>query len=112
MCFLCPDCNADNTDSACASSAHAACMSYTGSNSDSMSGYAGLATGMAFATEYQGEATPHGHGFVSLVNMYQHHNLNDIKDLIERNHQGISTDEVLERVTHVVEHLQREDQFN
>lgn len=35
-----------------------------------MGGYAGLATGLAFATEYQGEATPHGHGFVSLANMY------------------------------------------
>ena len=30
-----------------------------------MGGYAGIATAMAFATEYQGEATPHGHGFIS-----------------------------------------------
>ena len=49
-----------------------------------MGGYAGLATGMAFATEYQGEATPHGHGFVSLANMYQHHNLEQIGSIIER----------------------------
>ena len=32
-------------------------------------GFAGLATGLAFATEFQGDGTPHGHGFVSLANM-------------------------------------------
>ena len=76
-----------------------------------MGGYAGLATGMAFATEYQGEATPHGHGFDSFVNMYQHHNLNEIGNLIEQNHRGISAEDMLERVTHFVEHLQREDEL-
>ena len=71
-----------------------------------------MATGMAFATEYQGEATPHGHGFVSLVNMYQHHTLQEIGQLIETNHRGIRPDDMLNKVLAFVEHLQREDHFN
>ena len=71
-----------------------------------------MATGMAFATEYQGEATPHGHGFVSLANMYQHNNLDEIGRLIERNHRGISAEDMLARVTHFVEHLQCEDHLD
>ena len=30
------------------------------------------AAAMGFATEFQGDGTSHGHGFVSLSNMYQH----------------------------------------
>ena len=77
-----------------------------------MGGYAGLATGMAFATEYQGEATPHGHGFVSLANMYQHHTLEDIGKIIEDNAEGISPEVMLERITRFCEHLQREDHYD
>ena len=50
-----------------------------------MGGYAGLATALAFATEYQGEATPHGHGFISLANIYQHNNLHTISTMIQQN---------------------------
>ena len=78
----------------------------------SMGGYAGLATGMAFATEYQGEATPHGHGFVSLANMYQHHNLEQIGDMIESNSKGLTPEEMLERVKSFVNHLQREEHMD
>lgn len=77
-----------------------------------MGGYAGLATALAFATEYQGECTPHAHGFVSLANMYQHHNLEEIGQIIEKNSRGLTSQVVLDRITRFVEHLQREDHFN
>ena len=77
-----------------------------------MGGYAGLATGSAFTVEYQGEATPHAHGFVSLANMYQHHTLEEIGKIIEANHRGVKPDDMLKRVIQSVEHLQREDRFD
>ena len=60
-------CNADSDDVGCCSCA--GCSDYLGSNSKLLGGFAGLATGLAFATEFQGDGTPHGHGFVSLANM-------------------------------------------
>ena len=78
----------------------------------SMGGYAGLATGMIFATEYQGEATPHAHGFVSLANMYQHHNLEEIGQILQKNASAIREEDMLTRVTQFVEHLQREEHVN
>ena len=42
-----------------------------------MGGYAGLAEALAIATEFQGDGTPHGHGLVSLVNLYQYKDLNE-----------------------------------
>ena len=51
MCFKCPDCNADCdaeiTD-------HESCSDFMGNNPKSMGGYAGIATAMAFANEFQG----------------------------------------------------------
>ena len=51
MCFKCPDCNADCdaeiTD-------HESCSDFMGNNHKSMGGYAGIATAMAFANEFQG----------------------------------------------------------
>eukprot|EP00973_Karenia_brevis_P023918 3297879-Karenia_brevis.AAC.1 len=64
-----------------------------------MGGYAGPATGMCFATEYQGEATPRGHGFVSLANMYQHHTLDDVRKLIKEKFKPISSEEMIRRIT-------------
>ena len=55
MCFLCPDCNADGTDPK-TKRLDFACSDCRGCNSKLVGGYAGMATGMAFATEYQGEA--------------------------------------------------------
>ena len=77
-----------------------------------MGGFAGLATGLAFATEFQGDGTPHAHGFVSLANMYQHHTLDEIGEIIASNQQKMTPEVVLERVTCFVEHLQREDHFD
>ena len=71
-----------------------------------MGGYAGLAQGMAFANEFQGDATPHGHGFVSLANAYQHATLEDIAIQIEGNAS------FFQRVTKFVSHLQTEEHLD
>ena len=55
MCFQCPDCA--NTSSEFGSTC--ACSDYLGSNAKAMGGYAGIATAMAFATEYQGLSLIH-----------------------------------------------------
>ena len=114
MCLNCPDCNGDPNEpgSISADFGCQACSDCLGSNGKLMGGYAGLATGLAFATEFQGDGTPHAHGFVSLANMYQHRTLKEIGDLIECNHQGMTAESVLERIVKFTEHLQREDHFN
>ena len=112
MCMRCPDCSVDRTDPRNFNNVTVSCQDCMGSNMKSMGGYAGLATGMAFATEYQGEATPHGHGFVSLANMYQHHNLEQIGDMIERNSKGMTPEDMLDRAKSFVNHLQREDHMD
>ena len=84
MCFQCPDCNTDDDDQSIVS-IFCACSDYLGVNSKLMGGFVGLGTGLAFATEFQGDATPHGHGFLSLANMYQHSTLEEIRDIIESN---------------------------
>ena len=114
MCFNCPDCNADADDPGAGSSLFdcSACADHMGFNGKLMGGFAGLATGLAFATEFQGDGTPHGHGLVSLANMYQHHSLEEICQIIASNVQGMTPEAALERVTSSVEHLQREDHFD
>ena len=77
-----------------------------------MGGYAGLATGAIFATEYQGEGTPHAHGFVSLANMYQHRTLEEVGNIIECSARELTPAEMLERVKRFVEHVQRADHFD
>ena len=111
MCFLCPDCNADPADNNSETLAPP-CSDCLGCNNKLLGGYAGMATAMSFATEYQGEATPHGHGFVSLANMYQHHTLEEIGNMIEHNSEGIPPQMMLERITRFCEHLQREDHYD
>ena len=92
MCFQCPDCNADAEEFNAESGDFecAACSDYMGNNTKLMGGYAGLATGMGFATEFQGEGTPHGHGFVCLANMWQHHTLEEIGRIIESRSRGLN----------------------
>ena len=111
MCFSCPDCNVDSSDYNYQGQS-TPCSDYLGCNSKLMGGYAGIATAMSFATDYQGEATPHGHSFVSLANMYQHNTLEEIGNMIERNAQGIAPDVMLAQITRFCEHLQREDHFD
>ena len=110
MCFSCPDCNCDVTDQGYDGSWHP-CSDYLGYNSKLMGGYAGLATALAFAVEYQGEATPHAYGFVSLANMYQYHTLEEVGRILEKNAQGMSPDVMLRRLFRFREHLQKEDHF-
>ena len=43
--------------------------------------------------------------------MYQHHNLDEIGHMMEANRQNISPEQMLQRITHFVEHIQREDHF-
>ena len=74
MCFTCPHCNAEDLTAVpqVFPSCTRPCQDCFGSNAKPLGGYAGLAEAMGFATEFQGDGTPHGHGFVSLVNAYQH----------------------------------------
>ncbi len=69
-------------------------------------GFAGIAQGLAFATEFQGDGTPHGHGFLSLANAYQHSTLEDVAQHIE------SIADFLERVMKFNTHLQTEEHFD
>ena len=108
MCLHCPDCNADAQHDRYT----CGCSDYLGNNHKSLGGYAGLATALAFATEFQGDGTPHGHGFVCLANMYQHSTLEQIADMLEHNIHKCSTDEMVQRITDFMEHLHREDHFN
>jgi len=111
MCFRCPDCNADSSDPHYQDGA-TPCSDYMGCNGKLMGGYAGIATALCFATEYQGEATPHGHGFVCLSNQYRHHTLEEIGNLIERNALGMTPEAMIQRITRFCEHLEREDHFD
>ena len=77
-----------------------------------MGGYAGLASVMALANELQGEGTVHGHGFIVLNNAYQHNTLQEIAALIESRIQQLSSEEIVQRITDFIDHLQREDHFN
>ena len=109
MCFRCPDCNADcELDTLM----YESCSDYLGSNNKSMGGYAGIATAMAFANEFQGDGTAHGHGLVALANIYQHSTLEDIATLITSNIGQLSPARVVQRITSFIEHLHREDHFD
>ena len=70
-----------------------------------MGGFVGLATGLAIATEYQGEATPHEHGLASLANMFQQNSLQEIGSIIEQNARGIDRQVMLNRLFKLVEHV-------
>ena len=72
----------------------------------------GLATGVAFVTEYQAEATPRGRGFVALANMYQHRNWKQMGIIIEGNYKGMTPVDMPDRVKKIVNHLQREDRID
>ena len=92
MCFACPHCNSDtypkNSLAAKVSTyteASHPCQNLCGNNAKLLGGYAGIAEGLAFANEFQGDSAPHGHGFVSLANLYQHATLEDIAKHIEAN---------------------------
>ena len=88
------------------------CSNLMGNNHKSMGGYAGIATAMAFANEFQGDGTPHGHGVVALANAYQFSSLDAIADLLEENIHGLDPADMVQRITSFMEHLHREDHFD
>ena len=115
MCFQCPFCNEEQYDGIAkdvvnAHQSHsigkAGCQNLFGSNARLQGGFAGIAQGLAFATEFQGDGTPHGHGFLSLANAYQHSTLEDVAQHIESNA------DFLERVMKFNTHLQTEEHFD
>ena len=61
------------------------CSDIMGNNHKCMGDYVGISTAMAFANEFQGDGTPHGHGFVALANVYQDSSLDTIADVLEKN---------------------------
>ena len=111
MCLRCPHCNIDQHDPANVSYA-TSCQDVRGNNAKPIGGVGGLAQALALATEFQGEGTPHGHGFVALCNAYQHRSLQDIADLIKSGAHELSSSEIVERIKSFCEHLQREDHFD
>ena len=115
MCFHCPACNVDEYDDTASAilgahsvlrSSSGGCQNNFGSNATLAGGFAGLAQGLAFANEFQGDGTPHGHGFVSLANAYQHSTLQDIAECIEANA------DFLHRLMKFNEHLQTEEHMD
>ena len=111
MCLNCPRCNVDATDPNC-QQAYIGCADLLGCNNKLAGGFAGIALALAFANEFQGEGTPHGHGFVPLANMYQHNTLQEIAAMLESNALGICPDQLVERVKLFCDHVQRESHFD
>ena len=72
MCLRCPHCNCDSHDPDLKDLSSCSCQDVLGKNSKPLGGVGGLCEALAMATEFQGDGTPHGHGFCALVNMYQH----------------------------------------
>ena len=94
MCLLFPDCNADvHVDDRNFSS----CSDYMSCNHKAMGGYAGIATAMVMATEFQGDGTPHGHGFIPLANVYQHATLKEIAKHTEANGKTVVLQELTQQ---------------
>jgi len=114
MCFNCPHCNADALDTNTLQEIpnNHPCQDCFGCNAKPMGGHGGLADGLAFATEFQGDGTPHGHGFVSLANAYQHCSLLDIAQMLEANGNADAQQEQLQRFFQFFEHLHREDHYD
>ncbi len=83
-----------------------------GNNHKAMGGHAGLGAAMAVATEFQGDGTPHGHGFLALHNMFQFNDLEEIAAMLEKNIHNIDGKEMVERVKQFIEHVQCEDHIN
>jgi len=115
MCLHCPLCNEEEyTGEAQAilrahyavSNCSKGCQNSMGNNARTMGGYAGLAQGLAFATELQGDSTPHGHGFMALANAYQHSTLEEIAEKIQEN------SEFFHRVVKFNTHLHTEEHID
>ena len=99
MCLNCPRCNVDIHDpSIRMKMSKCGCQDVRGKNAKPMGGVGGLAEALALATEFQGDGTPHGHGFTALTNLYQHCSLQDIAAHIEKGINGLSSEDVVARI--------------
>ncbi len=107
MCFNCPHCNIDSTDPN-RREEHMGCADLLGCDNKLTGGFAGIATAMAFANEFQGEGAPHGHGFLSLANIYQHNTVHQIATTLESNSRGMCAGDLVQRVKDFCDHVQRE----
>ena len=114
MCLSCPHCNHDSTDPSTQwyQARDTPCQDLLGNNTKPCGGYGGFAEGLGFSVEFQGDGTPHGHGFVSLVNAYQYGSLDTIANMIENNWRNLQPEEVVQRFTNFMGHMNREDHFN
>lgn len=75
MCLHCPHCNANEHNPNFTDDRElnvTPCQDLRGRNCKAMGGTGGMGEAMGMANEFQGDGTPHGHGFVALSNMYQH----------------------------------------
>ena len=74
MCLHCPHCNVDDVDpdnkAPVDPESNSPCHDLLGKNSKPIGGYGVICEAMALATEFQEDGTPHGHGFIYLVNIY------------------------------------------
>ena len=77
-----------------------------------MGGHAGLGAALAIATEFQGDGTSHGHGFVALHNMFQFNNLETIAEMIDNNIHELPGQAMLNRITNFIEYVQCEDHID
>lgn len=84
--FNCPDCNTESGNPSVLGEWTAGCPNCQGSNHKLLGGYAGVVTAMAFAMEWQKEATPHAHGAVTLSNLSSHNTLYQISDTVDGQH--------------------------
>jgi hypothetical protein len=74
-CPFCPSCNHNSESSIMKSEP---CQDMFGSCMLPMGGYCGGADAFGGAVEHQHDGNPHFHGFVHLVNIYQHNTLDDV----------------------------------
>ena len=110
MCLHCPWCNPDTGVDYV--KGVRGCSDMLGCNHKLVGGFAGIACAMAFANEFQGEGTNHGHGFVAMSNMYQHSTLHDIAAMLEENARQMPADELVKRVKDYCAHVQRQSHMD
>ena len=111
MCLNCPRCNFDGTDPN-KRGEFFGCSDLLGCNNKLMGGFAGIALALIFATEFQGEGTPHGHGFVALANLFQHSTLLEIAEMLKHNITKTDPVDIVEQVKSFCNHVQRESHLD
>ena len=122
MCLDCPQCNCDKHDPLRArlsigcddlrARLSTGCQDCMGRNTKPLGGFAGLGEALAFGTELQGDGTLHGHGFIVLVNAWQHSSLQDIANRIDKYAASLSAEDAMSRLTSFMTHVSQEEHFD